>query len=391
MCKFCYFCPYSSADKNFKMAGIYLHIPFCKQACHYCNFHFSTSLKYKSAMVGAILKELELQKDYLAAEKIETIYLGGGTPSLLDKKDLDLIFDKIDQHYDLNNAIEITLEANPDDLTIEKIADLAASPVNRLSIGVQSFFEEDLQFMNRAHNAQEAIQSIQNAKTAGFANLTVDLIYGSPTTSMNNWDVNLKTIFDLEIPHISCYCLTVEPQTALDHFVKAGKAKPVDEEQAARQFEVLVAEMEAKGYDHYEISNFALPGCYSKHNSSYWLGKKYLGIGPSAHSFNGVSRQWNVANNAKYIAGLEKNELPFEKETLTPKQQYDEYVMTALRTIWGCDLKKVASFGEKFKSHFLKNVRPFLMDESVFEKSGHYFLTKKGKLLADKISMELFF
>lgn len=373
------------------MAGIYLHIPFCKQACHYCNFHFSTSLKYKSEMVRAILQELELQKEYLGTEKVETIYLGGGTPSLLEQADLNLIFNKIQQQYHIGNAVEITLEANPDDLTVDKLANLAASPVNRLSIGIQSFFEADLKFMNRAHNAQEAIQSIQNAKNAGFDNLTVDLIYGSPTTSMKNWEVNLKTIFDLKIPHISCYCLTIEPQTALDHFVKAGKAQPVDEEQAARQFEVMVAEMEKNGYDHYEISNFALPGCYSKHNSSYWLGKKYLGIGPSAHSFNGMSRQWNVANNAKYIKALKHGTLNFEKEILTPEQQYDEYIMTALRTIWGCDLKKITSFGERFKKHFLKNVQPFLIDESVYEKSNHYFLTKKGKLLADKISMELFF
>lgn len=342
-------------------------------------------------MVSAILTELELQKNYLKGEIIETIYFGGGTPSLLSQSELALIFAKINENYTLNNSVEITLEANPDDLTVEKLSELATSPVNRLSIGVQSFFEEDLKFMNRAHNANEAIQSIQNAKHAGFSNLTVDLIYGSPTTSINQWKSNLQTIFDLRIPHISCYCLTVEPKTALDHFVKTGTAQPVDEEQAAQQFEILVSAMEKQGYDHYEISNFALPNCYSKHNSSYWLGKKYLGVGPSAHSFDGVSRQWNVANNAKYMAALAKQELPFEKETLTPTQQYDEYIMTSLRTIWGCELKKIAAFGENFEQHFLKNVGRYLENESVFEKDGFYFLTKKGKLLADKISMELFF
>ena len=260
-----------------------------------------------------------------------------------------------------------------------------------MSIGIQSFFEEDLVFMNRAHNAKEAIQSIQNAKNAGFSNLTVDLIYGSPTTSMERWETNLQTIFELKIPHISCYCLTVEPQTALDHFVKTGKAKPVDEEQAALQFEILVKEMEAHGYDHYEISNFALPNCYSKHNSSYWLGKNYLGIGPSAHSFNGVSRQWNVANNAQYLTALAAGQLVFEKEILTAEQRYNEYVMTSLRAIWGCGLKKIADFGNGFDRYFLKNIQPFLDEETVSKKDSSYFLTQKGKLLADKISMELFF
>ncbi len=373
------------------MAGIYLHIPFCKQACHYCNFHFSTSLQYKSDMVVAILKELELQKDYLKGETVETIYFGGGTPSLLSQEELALVFQKINEHYAISNSVEITLEANPDDLTPEKLAVLSTSPVNRLSIGIQSFFEEDLQFMNRAHNAEEAKVCVQNAKNAGFDNLTVDLIYGSPTTSITNWRVNLQTVFDLKIPHISCYCLTVEPKTALDHFVKTGKAQPVDEEQAAQQFEILVEEMEKQGYDHYEISNFALPDCYSKHNSSYWLSKKYLGIGPSAHSFDGVSRQWNIANNAKYMAALAEGNLSFEKEMLTTTQQYDEYIMTSLRTIWGCELERVAGFDEKFKKYFLKNVQPFLNDGSVFKENGFYFLTKKGKLLADKISMELFF
>ncbi|MFT5910508.1 MAG: oxygen-independent coproporphyrinogen-3 oxidase, partial [Paraglaciecola sp.] len=364
------------------MAGIYLHIPFCKQACHYCNFHFSTSLQRKSEMVDSVLKELVLQKDYLQGETIETIYFGGGTPSLLSPKELNLIFEKINQHYILGNDIEITLEANPDDLTAQKLATLASSPVNRLSIGIQSFFEKDLKFMNRAHNAEEAKVCVQNAKNAGFDNLTVDLIYGSPTTSMANWRTNLQTVFDLKISHISCYCLTVEPKTALDHFVKTGKAEPVDEEQAAQQFDILVDEMEKHGYDHYEISNFAFPDCYSKHNSSYWLGEKYLGIGPSAHSFNGISRQWNVANNAKYMTALAEGNLSFEKETLTPTQQYDEYVMTSLRTIWGCELQRLAGFDKKFESYFLKNVRPFLKDEVVFEKNGFYFLTKKGKLLA---------
>lgn len=379
------------------MAGIYLHIPFCRQACHYCNFHFSTSLKNKGEMVTAILRELELQKNYLDGEAVETIYFGGGTPSLLSVKELQQIFETIYKHYPIPLSFpkgtrslipEITLEANPDDLNLLKIKELKQTPVNRLSIGVQSFFDEDLKFMNRAHNVAEAFACIENAQAAGFENLTVDLIYGSPITSDKQWRGNLKTVFQFNIPHLSCYCLTVEPKTALAHFIQTGKAQPVDEEQAARQFEILMEKTSEAGYEHYEISNFAKPGCYSRHNSSYWQGKKYLGIGPSAHSFDGISRQWNVANNAKYIRSILDGKVPFEKEVLTPEQRYNEYVMTSLRTMWGCDLERIRTMG--FGSYFLENATPFLK-EGQLERSGQIFkLTKKGKFLADGIAAGLF-
>jgi len=257
------------------------NIPFCKQACHYCNFHFSTSLKYKDEMVRAIGKEIELQQGYLDSKELKSIYFGGGTPSLLSGADLDYLFEKIAQHYTIAPDAEITLEANPDDLTTERLQTLRDSPVNRLSIGVQSFFEEDLTFMNRAHNAEEAVRCIKEAKYFGFDNMTVDLIYGSPTTSHAHWQKNVEQVLAFDIPHISCYCLTVEPNTALEHFVKKGKTEPVDEAHAAEQFEMLVAMLTAAGYEHYEISNFAKPDQHAKHNSNYWLGEQYLPISQS--------------------------------------------------------------------------------------------------------------
>ena len=372
------------------MSGIYIHIPFCKQACHYCNFHFSTSLKYKSEMVAAILQEIDLQKNYLPDKKLETIYLGGGTPSLLNQQDLGLFFEKINQIYEVADDAEITLEANPDDLTLNQLRMLKTTPINRLSIGVQSFSEEDLKFMNRAHNAAEAKSCIQNAQEIGFDNLTVDLIYGSPTTSDAQWESNVRQLIDFQIPHLSCYCLTVEPKTALGHFVKKGKVQPVDEEQSAQQFEVLMQMMQANGYDHYEISNFATPQHYARHNSNYWLGKSYLGVGPSAHSFDGKTRQWNVANNARYLRALNANQLNFEKEILSPEQQYNEYVMTALRTMWGADLEKIKTFGEHFLHHFSQKTDFFIQNKTMERKGRFFILTKKGKLLADNIAMELF-
>jgi putative oxygen-independent coproporphyrinogen III oxidase len=372
------------------MAGLYLHIPFCKQACHYCNFHFSTSFKNKDAMVATLLHELRLQKEYLEGEPLETIYFGGGTPSLLSQREMDSIFEAIFKHYPIaSQNIEVTLEANPDDLIPLKINELRSSPVNRLSIGVQSFSEVDLRFMNRAHNASEALACIQNAQQAGFENLTVDLIYGSPTTSHQQWAENLLTLVSLKIPHLSCYCLTIEPKTALAHQVKKGAAKPVDDEHAAQQFEHLMAATEHAGYEHYEISNFALPGWHSRHNAAYWQGKKYLGIGPSAHSYNGHSRQWNVANNANYTRSIqEAGHIPFELEVLTPVQRYNEYVMTGLRTVWGCSLLKIKGLG--FEAHFVEGVKAFLTDGTIEKEGDTYRLTKAGRFLADGIAAELF-
>lgn len=377
------------------MPGIYLHIPFCKQACHYCNFHFSTSLRQKGAMVEAIVRELEVQKDYLQGAPLSSIYFGGGTPSLLDAGELEQIFSKIHQLHSVQADAEITLEANPDDLSLEKLQALRNSPVNRLSIGIQSFAEEDLRFMNRAHNAQEARACIENALSTGFENLTLDLIYGAPTTSHEQWARNLDTIFQYPIPHLSAYCLTVEPKTALDHFVRQGKAAPVDEEHANTQFLYLMEACQAQGYEHYEISNFAKPGRYARHNSSYWLGEPYLGIGPSAHSFNGQSRQWNVANNAKYLKILTEDDITklsdtglFELEELSPATRYNEYVMTGLRTIWGCDLQKMELL---FQDFFLKNVQKFILTGSIVVSGQKYRLSNTGKIMADYIASELFF
>ncbi|MDG1434443.1 MAG: radical SAM family heme chaperone HemW [Saprospiraceae bacterium] len=380
------------------MSGIYIHIPFCKQACHYCNFHFSTSMKYKSEIINAILKEIELQKNYLANKNIKTIYFGGGTPSLLNERELNLFFEKINQLFHIEKDAEITLEANPDDLTLEKLRQLKSTPINRLSIGVQSFAEIDLKSMNRAHNVKEAESCIQNAQSLGFNNLTVDLIYGSPSTSNEQWRRNVQKLFDFEIPHLSCYCLTIEPGTALDHFVKRGKAQPVDDEKSAHQFEVLMQMMESNNYHHYEISNFAKPGNYARHNSNYWSGVSYLGVGPSAHSFNGKSRQWNIANNALYLKAIDfdKNNINekgsrFEVEILSLKQQYNEYIMTALRTMWGCNLGKIRTWGDDFEKYFLKSSEVFLKNGTLKQDRGSFVLTKKGKLLADNIAMELFF
>ena len=374
------------------MPGLYLHIPFCKKACHYCNFHFSTSLKQKEAMVDAICAELDLQKNYLDGQPLTSIYFGGGTPSLLEINELEKIFFKIQQNFDWQPGAEITLEANPDDLYAEKLADLKAhTPVNRLSIGVQSFFEEDLRWMNRAHDAREARSAIENALKTGFENLTIDLIYGSPSTSDDRWEANLDIALAYPVHHLSCYSLTVEEGTALHHFVKKNKSLPPDEAQSARQFERLMYRTQAAGFEHYEISNFAKPGFRARHNSSYWLGEPYLGIGPAAHSFDKKSRQWNVANNAIYIKSLSENKVPSESESLTTTMIYNEYILTRLRTAWGCLLDEIDAIGPQYKNYFLVNIQPFLTDKSVELMDKKFLLSNKGKLMADSISVALFY
>lgn len=374
------------------MPGLYLHIPFCKKACHYCNFHFSTNLTQKGAMVEAICAELDLQKEYLGGGKLTSIYFGGGTPSLLTINELDQIFSKIEKNFGWLPGAEITLEANPDDLSLEKLAELNKhSPVNRLSIGVQSFFEEDLRWMNRAHNAGEARTAIENALKTGFENLTIDLIYGSPTTPDDRWEANLDIALGYPINHLSCYGLTVEEGTALHHFVKKKQSPPPDDAQAVRQFERLMARSAAAGFEHYEISNYAKPGFRAQHNSSYWLGEPYLGVGPAAHSFNKKSRQWNVSNNAIYLKNLAENKLPFESEILTKTMVYNEYVLTRLRTVWGCKLDEINLIDPLYAQHFLLNIHQWLMNETVVFTGEKYLLTNSGKLMADKIAMELFY
>jgi oxygen-independent coproporphyrinogen-3 oxidase len=374
------------------MSGIYIHIPFCKKACHYCNFHFSTSLKLKKPMLDTIKKELELRSRYLDNEIVETVYFGGGTPSILDTGDLMEIWDIVQKNYSLSRDLEVTLEANPDDLNLEKLKNLKDyTPINRFSIGIQSFHEADLQYMNRAHQSKEAFFCIENALKVGFNNLSVDLIYGTPTMNDEQWMYNLNTIFDFGIPHLSSYALTVEPKTALEHLIEKKKTVPVEEDHSARQFEILVESTSSKGYEHYEISNFCIPPHYSKHNTSYWLGKKYLGIGPSAHSFNGISRQWNIASNAKYIEGYESNQPLFEMEELSEKEQFNEYIMTGLRTKFGIDLNLInQKWGQIIPNNFFDKIDSLSENELIIKKVEICTLSNQGKIISDSIIAELF-
>jgi oxygen-independent coproporphyrinogen-3 oxidase len=373
------------------MAGIYIHIPFCKQACHYCDFHFSTSLKYKDEMLESIHKEIKLQKSYLCNQQIETIYFGGGTPSLLSADEISKLIENIQVNYEVIANPEITLEANPDDLGLSKLNDLKNTVINRLSIGVQSFFDEDLRWMNRAHVAKEAESAIKRAQDFGLENITIDLIYGYPLLSDEKWQSNIQNAVNFEIPHISSYSMTVEPKTALASFINKGQQKSMDDAQSARQFQYLIEELTTNGFEHYEISNFAKPGQYSKHNTNYWRGVHYLGVGPSAHSFNGESRQWNLANNAKYLAALERNEIPFDLETLTLENRYNEYLMTGLRTQWGVDLNKIErDYGAEQKSNLLAVADEYLDKNWLTLTANKLVLTQTGKLYADLIASELF-
>jgi len=372
------------------MSGIYLHIPFCKQACHYCDFHFSTSTKKKSQLVKMLCKELELRKDEIG-QNIQTIYFGGGTPSLLNSEELNLIFKTIFANFKVSKKAEITLEANPDDLSEEVIKMLDASPVNRLSIGVQSFFEKDLKLMNRAHNSEEALRSLQLAKQY-FDNISIDLIYGIPGQSNEQWIENLETTLKLDIPHISSYALTVEPKTALEKFIEKGKVKPVEDEQYREQFDILVNTLTSKGFEHYEFSNYGKPGYHSQNNMAYWLGKPYLGIGPSAHSYDGIFRKWNISNNSLYINSIEAGKLPQQNEELSKTDSYNEFVMTRLRTKFGVSAEDIQEkFGEKYKVHFIKESEKFLEDGLMERTKNTFHITSKGKFLSDGIAADLFY
>jgi oxygen-independent coproporphyrinogen-3 oxidase len=372
------------------MAGIYIHIPFCRQACHYCNFYFSVSTSLKGDLVKAIVKEIELSKDYLNGETIETIYFGGGTPSLLEVDEIKLILDAINHNHPNIQLQEMTLEANPDDLTNEKIAALAALKsfgLNRLSVGVQSFHDADLVYMNRAHSAHEASDAIKKIQDAGFEDITIDLIYGTPTMPDNKWIANLHTAFSLHIPHISSYALTVEPKTSLAKHIRSGRSQPVNEEQSAKQFDLLMLLMAQNGYEQYEISNFARPGRYAIHNTNYWRGKKYLGLGPSAHSYNGQSRKWNVANNRSYIKSIYESIIPAEIEHLTTAQHTNEYIMTSLRTMWGCDIEQLQAASHRLQ--VMANLKG--IDRSLYTLEDQVLkLTRSGRYFADRIAGELF-
>jgi oxygen-independent coproporphyrinogen III oxidase len=369
------------------LSGIYIHIPFCKQACHYCNFHFATSLRYKNEMIDALLKETRLRKDYLDGKTVETIYFGGGTPSLLSADELSTMIKQLEHSFTIAAAPEITLEANPDDINEQKLLDWKKIGINRLSIGIQSFFEEDLQWMNRAHNARQAIDNLQLARKY-FDNITVDLIYGTPQLTNEKWKSNVDTVIGLGIPHISCYALTVEPRTPLQKMIQQHKSENINPDKQSEQFLLLMQWLGDAGYEHYEISNFAKPGWRSRHNSSYWSGKKYLGIGPSAHSFDGATRQWNLANNNLYIQALTEEKIPFEKEELSPVQQLNEYIMTSLRTSEGLNLGQLnANAGKILRAASKKYIESKLM---ILENDS-LILTKEGKLLADGIAADLFF
>jgi oxygen-independent coproporphyrinogen-3 oxidase len=373
------------------MAGIYIHIPFCKQACHYCDFHFSTSLKYKDEMMEALVREIEMRKFYLGDKEVKTIYFGGGTPSIVPARDIEKILQTIYDRFQLSAVPEITLEANPDDLSKEHLSALHQIGINRLSIGVQSFIDRDLIWMNRAHHKDEALTSIKRAQDIGIENISIDLIYGTPNLSDREWLDNIQQALELEVPHISSYALTVEKGTALGNWVEKKKQKPMDEEQAASQFEILMEELASNGFDHYEISNFAKPGYYSKHNSSYWEGSKYLGIGPSAHSFNKTSREWNVANNQKYLNDIYSEVLPSQTEQLKLNDRFNEYLMLSFRTSKGVNTTYLEDeFGSAMLTHFEKNAQEYISKKWVIFENGFYKTTREGKLMADKIASELF-
>lgn len=372
------------------MAGIYIHIPFCKQACFYCDFHFSTSLKKKDELLASLIHEIGLRKSELNNEIIETIYFGGGTPSMLSQFEIDSIINSVYAHHTVIKNPEITLEANPDDLNEEKIQELAKSSINRLSIGIQSFFEHDLKLMNRAHNAEEAKNCLSIA-TKYFKNISIDLIYGIPGLTDAQWQHNIETALSFGIPHISSYALTVEPKTALASFIEKGVIDSVNDEQAQRQFHILLEVLNSNDFIHYELSNFGKEYFFSKNNSSYWQGKSYLGIGPSAHSFDGTKRGWNVRNNSKYIEAIQQNQLPIERETLSVTDQYNEYVMTGLRTIWGVSLEKVKSdFGEKYCDYLLLQSEKHRAEDLLYIEDEKLKTTKKGKFLSDGIASDLF-
>ena len=373
------------------MSGIYIHIPFCKQACHYCDFHFSTSMKKKDEMVLALAKEIVMRNNEFKNDVVETIYFGGGTPSVLSNEEINFLISEIYKNYNVSGNPEITLEANPDDLSSERILELSKSPINRLSIGIQSFYEEDLKMMNRAHNSAEARKCLEEA-TKYFDNISLDLIYGVPGMSDEMWKQNIETALSFGIPHISSYALTVEPKTALKKLIDTGKIAEPQDEVASNHFMILVEMLQKNNFIHYELSNFGKENYFSKNNSAYWLGKKYIGIGPSAHSYDGEKRGWNVANNSLYIKSIQENVLPIETEILSKSDRYNEYIMTGLRTIWGVSLERIEKeFGQDYLRYLQKQSQKFLDDELVFVENNILKPTAKGKFLTDGIASDLFY
>ncbi len=373
------------------MAGIYIHIPYCKQACHYCDFHFSTNLNTKTALINCIVEELRIRSNYIDNETIDTIYFGGGTPSIATKEEIAIILEQIHTIYNIGSSVEITLEANPDDLKAEKLQELKSIGINRLSIGVQSFNEQHLKYLNRAHNSTEAANCVKLAQNYGFDNISIDLIYGIPSADHSIWENDLTTAIELGIKHISAYCLTIEEKTTFGNWLKKGKIPPIEDEFSAQQFEMLLISLEKAGFEQYEISNFSLPELHSRHNSNYWNNINYLGVGPGAHSFNGLSRQYNITNNSNYIKGVSIGTPFFDKELLTAKDLLNEYIMVRIRTKWGIDLKEIHN---RFHIDLIKSIP--IIDEHLSKQlllltEGRLTLSGKGKLVADKITLDMFF
>lgn len=371
---------------------IYLHIPFCKQKCSYCNFHFSTSLGLKDEMLSAIKKEIQLRRNELENKSLKSLYFGGGTPSVLSVDEIKFLIDEIQKYFSFNNNIEITLESNPDDLNKNFLKELSGTEINRLSIGTQSFFDEDLKLMNRAHNASEAENSIKRAQDFGLENISIDLIYGSPTSNFEIWKENLNKTIELQVPHVSSYALTVEPKTALEKWIENGKVSSPEEAEQNQEFYYMKDFLKDNGFDHYEISNFGKPGFHSKHNSAYWKSEPYLGIGPSAHSYNGsLERSWNVANNPIYIKNLSQNILPKETENLSEKDRFNEMMMIGLRTIWGVDLDKInQNFSSEIIDYLSQEIKSKLESGILIIENNYLKIPEKHWFLADGIASDLF-
>jgi oxygen-independent coproporphyrinogen-3 oxidase len=372
------------------MSGIYLHIPFCRKACHYCNFHFSTSLKLKNNLVRAMVAELHMRQDFLEEKHLKSIYFGGGTPSLLEEAELCLLIESLAKYYTWDTHTEITLEANPDDLDPEKLKSLRAAGINRLSIGIQSFFEEDLRFMNRSHTAAQSERVIADAQAAGFSNITADLIYGAPTSSDDRWEQNIMKLTASGVNHISAYALTVEERTALHHMIHKGSVQAPADEAMEVHFRLLIEKLEASGFHQYEISNFAKPGFEAIHNSGYWQGTAYLGLGPSAHSFRSRERSWNVANNPAYIKSIESGKLPLTVEVLKPADEFNEYIMTGLRKSAGIDEEYISSTWPDYISSFLQEKEVQLHRQMIVQQGNIIKLTGQGKWFADGIAASFF-
>lgn len=371
------------------MSGIYIHIPFCKQACYYCDFHFSTSLAHKSELINAIIKEIEIQKNYFGNEKVETIYFGGGTPSILLESEINLIIDKLNKCFKIENNAEISLEANPDDLNSNKLRQLKNATINRLSIGIQTFDDTILKYLNRVHSGEEALNSVRVAQEYGFENLNLDLIYGSELTTNKVLENDLETFKSLNIQHISAYNLTIENKTVFGNYLKRGKISPINDSKSAEQYILIEEYLKNIGFEHYEISNYALPYYYSKHNKSYWEQKKYLGIGPSAHSFNGTERHFTVKNNANYIKSINDGIIPSETEILSRENKINEYLMTGLRTIWGCDLNHLLTLDYDLENLKYNVLNEYLSKSYITIENKKLILTNKGRLFTDSIVLEL--